>query len=88
MLTKCTVQEAKSPVKNLVRQRCAEGLNSGVKGLIVGELYKLRTHTIQVNVVFEMGRVSSIRSRLVSSSIFLLNFFKTIGPINTRATKP
>jgi hypothetical protein len=52
ILTKCPVQEAKSPVKNLVMLRCVEKFNTVVKGL------KCRSSIKPINIIYRTGASS------------------------------
>jgi hypothetical protein len=56
ILTKCTLQEAKFPVKNLVTQRFVEGLNSGVKRLNRFLAVKFCLYAAETNKIAKNGK--------------------------------
>jgi hypothetical protein len=59
ILTKCRFQEAKSIVKNLVRQCCAEGLIPALKGYISFHPIKF-TRIRRITVTVDYASLSTL----------------------------
>jgi hypothetical protein len=77
ILTKCTVQESKSPGNILVRQRCAEGFNFGVKELSgIWEIRLLEWGDVELRLYGFCSNIGNVVA--LPAHEFYINIFKDV----------